>query len=203
MEDTCQCEVESAPVSSEVEETMRWYAVQVVSGLEARVQTAIGKSASRSGVEKYIGQILFPIEKISEIRNGRKCTHSRKLYPGYLFMQLDLYDETGDTRHELWQFIRSINGVLGLLGGDKPAHMKQKDIDLIIQQTQSGEKSEKFRSSYSVGMLVKVVDGPFAGSEGEVGSLDEKLGRACINVSLFGRLTPVDLEFWQIAKKEV
>jgi transcriptional antiterminator NusG len=203
MDEMGQYEGEIAAVSAPANDSMRWYTLQVTSGVEARVQAAIGKGAVRAGVAAFVGQILFPIEKISEIRNGRKCTRVKKLYPGYLFIELDLYDGNGELRHGLWQFIRSTSGALGFLGGEKPLAMKQKDIDLIIHQTEVGEKSEKFKNNYSVGMLVKVIDGPFAGSEGEISTMDEQAGNVRVLVGLFGRLTPVDLEFWQIAKKEV
>jgi transcriptional antiterminator NusG len=203
MDGECQCEGEVAAVRAPANDAMRWYTLQVSSGFEARVQTAIGRGAMHVGVASFVGQVLFPVEKISEIRNGRKCVRIKKLYPGYLFIELDLYDENGELRHGLWQFLRSTSGVLGFLGGEKPLAMKQKDIDLIIHQTEMGEKSEKFKNNYSVGMLVKVTDGPFAGSEGEISTMDEQAGNVRVLVGLFGRLTPVDLEFWQITKKEV
>jgi transcriptional antiterminator NusG len=203
MNEACQSGSEAAAVTIRGGDSVHWYTLQVTSGFEARVQESIGKGAVRSGVASFIGQILFPIEKISEIRNGRKCTRIKKLYPGYLFIELDLYDENGELRHGLWQFIRSTTGVLGFLGGEKPLTMKQKDIDLIVHQTEIGEKSEKFKNNYSVGMLVKVTDGPFAGSEGEISTMDEQAGNVRVLVGLFGRLTPVDLEFWQIVKREV
>ncbi|MDR1457053.1 MAG: transcription termination/antitermination protein NusG [Puniceicoccales bacterium] len=203
MDEVCQCEDEVAAVNTLGDDAVQWYTLQVTSGLEARVQASLSKGAMRCGVASLFGQILFPIEKISEIRNGRKCMRIKKLYPGYLFIELNLYGEGGELRHGLWQFIRSTSGVLGFLGGERPLAMKQKDIDLIIHQTEIGEKSEKFKNNYSVGMLVKVTDGPFAGSEGEISTMDEQAGNVCVLVGLFGRLTPVDLEFWQITKKEV
>ncbi|MDR0727731.1 MAG: transcription termination/antitermination protein NusG [Puniceicoccales bacterium] len=203
MDEACQCEEGGTVANASGGSPMHWYTLQVTAGYEARVRESIGKGVVRLGMASLVGQILFPIEKISEIRNGRKCTRIKKLYPGYLFVELDLYDESGELRHGLWQFIRSTTGVLGFLGGEKPLTMKQKDIDLIVHQTEVGEKSEKFKNNYSVGMLVKVTDGPFAGSEGEISTMDEQAGNVCVLVGLFGRLTPVDLEFWQIVKKEV
>ncbi|MDR2340872.1 MAG: transcription termination/antitermination protein NusG [Puniceicoccales bacterium] len=203
MDEACQCESEVVAEDVPSGNSMHWYTLQVTAGYEARVQQFVGKGVARGGMASFVGQILFPIEKITEIRNGRKCTRVKKLYPGYLFIELDLYDENGELRHGLWQFIRSTAGVLGFLGGEKPLAMKQKDVDLIVHQTEIGEKSEKFKNNYSVGMLVKVTDGPFAGSEGEISTMDEQAGNVRVLVGLFGRLTPVDLEFWQIVKKEV
>ena len=203
MDETCQCKGEVDAVATPRGDSMRWYTLQVTSGFEARVQKTLSLGIARGDSAPFVGQILFPIEKVTEIRNGRKCTRIRKLYPSYLFIELDLYDENGELRHGIWQFIRTTTGVLGFLGGEKPLTMKQKDIDLILHQTEIGEKSEKFKNNYSVGMLVKVTDGPFAGSEGEISTMDEQAGNVRVLVGLFGRLTPVDLEFWQITKKEV
>jgi transcriptional antiterminator NusG len=184
--------------------SLRWYAVQVVSNYEAKIKKTIENDLlRRKDVKNLVGRIVFPVEMISEIRGGRKQTHAKKLYPGYLFMELDLYEDSGELRHNLWQFIRTISGVRRFLGGDKPVSMKQEEIDTILSQMELGKSTGKFKSRFSVGDLVKVTDGPFAGSEGEIGTVDEEMGRVCVLVGLFGRSPPVDLEFWQIVKKEV
>ncbi|MDR1437974.1 MAG: transcription termination/antitermination protein NusG [Puniceicoccales bacterium] len=195
-----------APVEQPVEhssERMRWYAIQVIFNGESTVQQHIGEYAARCNVAFRVGRVLFPVEMVNEIRNGKKYTRKKKLYPGYLFIELDLYDEDGKLNHGVWQCIRSMNGVARIIGGNEPMPIAQSDIDAIEKKMQVSNDSSKFKCEFSPGMLVKVMDGPFLGLEGEVETVDEEKGCACVQVSLFGRSTPVELEFWKIAKKEM
>jgi transcriptional antiterminator NusG len=182
---------------------LQWYVLQTLSNCEARVQKTIAVQAKTRGVQQFLGRILFPVVNACSPNDGKKMRQC-KLYPGYLFAELDLYDDRGDVRHALWQLIREIQGVSGFVGADRPVALKQADIDAILARMESaGDHPVEMRAKYEVGMPVKVTDGPFSGSSGEVESVDAAAGTLRVAVGLFGRKTPVDLGFWQVVREEV
>jgi transcriptional antiterminator NusG len=189
--------------SEDLPSRMRWYAIQVVLNNETSVQQHIMEHAARYKVSSRIGRVLFPVEVVNEIRNGKKCVRKKKLYPGYLFIELDLYGEDGKLDHGVWQCVRSMNGVAKIIGGTEPMPIAQSEIDAIESKMQASSDPDKFKCEFSPGMLVKVMDGPFLGLDGEVETVNEEKGCACVQISLFGRSTPVELEFWKITKKEI
>jgi transcriptional antiterminator NusG len=178
----------------------RWYALQVVSNYEARAKKALQNSAKVAHVEHLMGRVLFPVENICEVRNGKKLVRQRKLYPGYLFVELALYDENNEINHALWHVVRNVQGISRIVG----SALSQSDVDEILAQAKRGEeRTAVSKYFYEIGAPVKITDGPFAGSSGEIESLDEETGTLRVSVGLFGRKTPVDLEFWQVKKEEV
>lgn len=183
--------------------SFRWYALQVLSNYEARVQRAIPLQAKRLGLSHRVGRVLFPVENICDVRNGQRRLRRRKLYPGYLFAELDLFDEQNILCHDLWQLLRGMQGVSGFVGSDQLIPLKQQDVDTILAQVAVQDEVRKVGHLYEVGTPVKITDGPFSGSSGEVESVDEEAGTLRVAVGLFGRKTPVDLEVWQVAKEEV
>lgn len=183
--------------------TFRWYALQTLSGQEARVKKAIENRAAASGVSDHIRTVLFPTENVSEIKNGKKQVRARKLYPGYLFLEVSLYDAEGKLNQRLWQFVRGIVGVSGFVGGDSPVALKQAEVDEILFQLDAKAGKVAPKVSYGPGDLVKITDGPFEGSVGEVSDVDLERGILRISVGLFGRTTPVELEFWQVEREKV
>jgi transcriptional antiterminator NusG len=181
-----------------------WYALQVFSNCEARAKRALYSGAKLANVEHLIGRVLSPVENVCEVRNGKKIVRQRKLYSGYLFVELALHDEHGEINHALWQLVRSVQGVSKFVGSDKPVALSRSEVDEILARAELGEKRTTVsKYFYEIGTLVKITDGPFAGSSGEVESLDEEAGTLRVAVGLFGRKTPVDLEFWQIKKEDV
>lgn len=181
----------------------KWYAVQTLSNQEAKVQKTIENCAAASGVKDYIKRVLFPTESVSEVKNGRKYVRVKKLYPGYLFLEIELYHEDGKLNQNLWMFIRNINGVSNFVGGERPVALRQSEIDEILYQVEAKAGQVKPKMTFDVGTMVKITDGPFAGSTGEVESVDPENGKLRVSVGLFGRFTPVDLEFWQVVKEEL
>jgi transcriptional antiterminator NusG len=185
-------------------ESFPCYALQVLSNCEAKVKKSLTNRAKSSVVNKWIGRILFPVEILCEVRNGKKVTKQKKLYPGYLFVEMDLYDENDDMRQQLWRFIMETDGVSGFVGsGKKPMPLKRDDAAAILLQAEAKQSKTVTRPAYDVGAPVKITDGPFSGSGGDVESLDEEAGTLRVSVNLFGRKTPVDLEFWQVTREEV
>lgn len=181
----------------------RWYALQTLSGQEAKVKKAIENRAVASGIAHQIRTVLLPTENVSEIKNGKKQVRARKLYPGYLFLEVCLYDLEGQLNQQLWQFVRGIVGVSGFVGGDAPVALKQAEIDEILFQLDAKAGKVAPKVTYGPGDLVKITDGPFEGSVGEVAAVDLERGILRISVGLFGRTTPVDLEFWQVEREKV
>jgi transcriptional antiterminator NusG len=178
--------------------------IQVLSNCEAKVKKSLINRAKSSAIDGWLGRILFPTEMHCEVRNGKKVTKQKKLYPGYLFVEMDLYDENGDMRQRLWRFIMETDGVSGFVGsGKRPAPLKSADVDRILSQLETKQGDAVAKPAYEVGVPVKIIDGPFSGSGGEVESIDEEAGTMRVSVNLFGRRTPVDLEFWQVTVEEV
>ncbi|MDR2664616.1 MAG: transcription termination/antitermination protein NusG [Puniceicoccales bacterium] len=196
---------ERAPDESETDgKSFRWYTLQVLSNCEAKAQKALRLRTKSIGAEEWVREVLFPVELICEVRNGKKMTRQRKLYPGYLFAELDLYEGNGELRQVIWRLIMETEGISGFVGsGRRPTPLKQSDVDEIRARAEAKQQPVMSRRFYEVGTPVKITEGPFAGSSGEIDSLDEEAGKLRVSVSLFGRKTPVDLEFWQVSREEV
>ncbi|MDR0679286.1 MAG: transcription termination/antitermination protein NusG [Puniceicoccales bacterium] len=198
------CSDSASDESAQGEGSFYWYTLQVLSNCEAKAQKALRLRARSIGAEKWIREILFPVALFCEVRNGKKITRQRKLYPGYLFAEMDLYEGNGELRQVLWRLIAETEGVSGFVGsGRRPTPLKQSEVDEIRARAATQQQPVMSKKFYEVGTPVKITDGPFAGSSGEVESLDEEAGRLRVSVGLFGRKTPVDLEFWQVSREEV
>jgi len=144
----------------------------------------------------------MPTETVTEVKNGKKSTKTRKFYPGYVFVNMRLYDDDGVLLQKPWYFVREAQGVINFVGGDRPSPLKKSEIDRIINQVQEAEGKEKPKIEYEVGEMVKVNDGPFANLVGKIEEIDPDRGRLKVSVSIFGRYTPVELEYWQVQRTE-
>ncbi len=174
--------------------TKRWYAVQAFSGSEDKVAEAIRESAEKSGLSDMFGEILVPREDVVELKNGQKTTTQRKFFPGYVLVEMAMTDET-------WHVINSVRNTVGFLGsGGKPRPMAQREIDAIKKQIEEGIERPRMKVLFEVGEDVRVTDGPFASFNGVVEEVQEDSGKLIVSVSIFGRPTPVELDFGQVAK---
>ena len=151
-------------------------------------------------VQPYIEEILVPIEKVVEVRNGKKIISNRKLYPGYVFIHLALVDENRRRIEKPWYFIKETAGVIGFVGGDDPSPTPDYEIQDIKDQITESEEHEKPRVQFEVGETIKSNDGPFLNCSGVVEEIDFEKGKLKVEVNIFGRNTPVDLEYWQVEK---
>lgn len=177
----------------------RWYALQVFSNQEAKVKLYLEKFSQHEGVA--IEEVLVPSERVIEIKNGKKYHRVKKFYPGYVFVKMKLYDDEEHLLQSQWYFVRNAQGVLNFVGGERPVPLKQHEIERILEQAKVAEEAEPVqRVGFELGDKVKVSDGPFAESIGVVSELDIESGKMKVSVSLFGRETPVELEFWQAEK---
>ncbi|AIJ55230.1 transcription termination/antitermination factor NusG [Brucella abortus F6/05-3] len=173
--------------------TARWYIVHAYSNFEKKVAEDIEAKAKQKGLSDLIEQIVVPTEKIVEVRRGRKVDAERKFFPGYVLVRAKLTDS-------VFSLIKNTPKVTGFLGDSKPAPVSQKEVDQILNQVQDGVERPKTSVSFEIGENVRVSDGPFASFNGIVQEVDEERARLKVEVSIFGRATPVDLEYGQVDK---
>ena len=174
----------------------RWYSVSVLSNFEKKVAEAIRQAAAEKGMEDLIDDVVVPTEEVIEIRRGKKVTSERRFMPGYVLVHMELSDRT----HHL---VNSINRVTGFLGAHgKPQPMRDDEVDAMLNRTgkDGGEVAPRNLIRFEVGEKVNVTDGPFEGFSGMVEEVDDATSRIKVTVSIFGRPTPVELEFTQVAK---
>lgn len=173
----------------------RWYAVSVLSNFEKKVAEQIRHAVDDAGLPSEIEEVLVPTEEVIEIRRGKKVTAERRFMPGYVLVRMDMSDEG-------YHLINSINRVTGFLGSrGQPMPMPDAEVNAILNRVEEGETAPKLMISFDVGEKVKVHDGPFEDFDGTVEEVDEENQRLKVSVSIFGRATPVELEFTQVAKQ--
>ncbi len=173
---------------------MRWYTVSVLSNFEKKVAQAIREGARQNNLEPLIEDILVPTEEVVEIRRGQKINTERRFMPGYVLIKCDLTDE-------VYHLINSTNRVTGFLGPQgKPIPLRDSEVERIIGQVQEGAERPRPQITFEIGETVKVIDGPFESFSGQVEDVDEEHARVKVAVSIFGRATPVELEYAQVAK---
>ncbi len=173
---------------------MRWYVVQAYSGFEDRVQKAIRENAERAGLADSFGQILVPKEEVIELRNGQKVSSQRKFFPGYVLVEMEMNDET-------WHVVKDTDKVSGFLGSDrKPRPITKAEVERLTRQIEEGIERPKPKVLFEIGEAVRVIEGPLASFNGVVEEVDEERGMLKVSVSIFGRPTPVELEYVQVEK---
>ena len=178
----------------------QWFALHTLSGQETKVRNYIEKFKKAEELSDDIFEILLPTEIVSEVKNGKKSTKVRKLYPGYVFIQMKLYGEDGKVINKPWYFVKEVAGVIGFVGGDRPAALRQSEIDEIHARIEAANGKEVPKVQYSVGEEVKITDGAFASLTGRIDEIDPDRGKLKVSVSIFGRFTPVELEYWQVQR---
>jgi transcriptional antiterminator NusG len=173
----------------------RWYIVQAYSGSENHVMRALREQIQRQGLEEHFGEILVPTEKVEGMRAGRKHHTDRKFFPGYVLVKMELNDKT-------WHLVKNIPKVIGFIGGtsDHPAPLSEKEADGILQRIQEGVKKPKPKVLFEPGEEVRVNEGPFTDFTGLVEEVNYEKNRLRVAVLIFGRSTPVELEFSQVEK---
>lgn len=173
---------------------LRWYVVHVYSGFEAKVVQSIKEQVIAKGKEDLFAEVLVPTEEVVEMRRGAKVRSDRKFFPGYVLVKMELTDQT-------WHLVKDTPKVTGFLGArGKPAPITQSEADRILRQVKEGVERPKPSVTFEVGEQVRVSDGPFTSFNGMVEDVDEERARLKVSVSIFGRATPVDLEYSQVEK---
>ncbi len=173
----------------------QWYVVHAYSQYEKQVQRSLTEHIQRSGLQDYFGEILVPTEEVVEMRGGRKRTTERKFFPGYVLVHMELNDET-------WHLVKNVPKVLGFIGGaaDKPAPISEREAERILNRVEESVEKPKPKVLFEPGEAVRVNDGPFADFNGVVEEVNYEKSRLRVAVLIFGRSTPVELEFGQVEK---
>ena len=173
---------------------MRWYVMHVYSGFEKKAKQAILEKAEKQGLLDSFEDILVPTEEVIELKRGQKVNAERKFFPGYVLIKMDLTDET-------WHLVKNTPKVTGFLGSKtRPSPISDAEAERIMKQTQEGVERPRPAVLFEVGEQVRVADGPFTSFNGTVEEVDEEKGRVKVSVSIFGRSTPVELEYGQVEK---
>lgn len=172
---------------------LKWYVLHVYSGFENKICEYVHQQAEKRGALDKIAEVLVPKENITSVRNGTKVEHERKFFPGYVLVKMEMTDET-------WHLVNDIPKVTGFLGGKHPVAISEAEAMRILQQIKEGVDKPKSMLTFAIGEQVKVCDGPFSSFVGTVEEIDSEKERLKVLVSIFGRATPVDLDYVQVKK---
>lgn len=174
---------------------MRWYVVHVYSGMEKSVRRSLMERIERMGMSDKFGQILVPTEEVVEVKSGQRSVTERRFFPGYVLIEMEMTDDT-------WHLVRDTGKVTGFVGGkpNKPTPVPAREMEKLLQQMQDGIDKPRPKVSYEVGELVRIKEGPFADFNGNVEEVNYEKSRLRVSVTIFGRSTPVELEFGQVEK---
>ena len=178
----------------------QWFVLHTLAGQEQKVKESIEKRLKTEEMEQYIHEVLVPMERVAEVRSGKKTVTSRKLYPGYVFIDMLLYDDAKKLIEKPWYFIRDTQGIIGFVGGERPSPASAEEVDVIKAQISDSEDHEKPKVNFAVGETIKINDGPFLNFSGAIEEIDPARGKLKVTVNIFGRNTPVELEYWQVEK---
>ena len=185
-----------------------WFVLHALTGQENKVQQSITARVKLKEMGEYVGQCLVPTEKIQETKNGKKRTVTKKVFPGYVLVELALYDDTkpADAHgrkqiiEDTWQFLRETPGVIGFIGGERPMPLRQDEVDAIVNPSAVEREVVRPKINFNVNDTVKINDGPFLGLTGQVSMVDPDKGKLKVEVSIFNRKVQVDVEYWQVSK---
>ena len=174
---------------------LRWYIVHAYSGMEKAVERNITERITRAGMQSKFGRILVPTEEVVEMKSGQRKTTERRLFPGYVFVEMVMDDDT-------WHLVKHTSKVTGFVGGAKnrPAPISEEEVQKIVSQMQEGTDKPRHKIEFMVGELVRVKEGPFTDFNGSVEEVNYEKSKVRVSVTIFGRATPVELEFSQIEK---
>jgi transcriptional antiterminator NusG len=175
---------------------MRWYAVQAFSGMEKSVKAGIEERVARSNLQDQFGDILVPVEEVIELKNGQKTISERRLYPGYVLVQMEMTDES-------WHLVRSTPRVTSFIGGtaQRPTPIKDKEVEIILRRMDDSKSNPTQKMTFEKGESVRVIDGPFKDFSGSVEEVNYDKNKLRVSVVIFGRATPVELDFAQVEKE--
>ncbi|MCC7152403.1 MAG: transcription termination/antitermination protein NusG [Rubrivivax sp.] len=173
----------------------RWYIVHAYSGMEKAVERNLRERIDRSGMQDKFGRILVPTEEVVELKNGKKTVTERRIYPGYVLVEMEMADDT-------WHLVKHTNKVTGFIGGarNRPAPISDAEVDKIVNQMQEGAEKPRPKVEWTVGELVRVKEGPFTDFNGAVEEVNYEKSKVRVSVTIFGRATPVELDFAQVEK---
>ena len=176
----------------------QWFVIHTLSGQEQKVKESIEKRIKTEEMGDFVKEVLVPMEKVVEVRNQKKTVSTRKLWPGYVFVDMILLDEENRIIEKPWYFIKETQGVIGFVGGEPPTPTPAEEVESIKNQISASEEHEKPKVSFDVGETVKINNGPFLNFSGVIEEVEPERGKLKVTVNIFGRNTPVELEYWQV-----
>ena len=177
-----------------------WFVIHTLSGQEYKVKESIERRLKAEEMTDFVVEVLLPIEKVVEVRGGKKTVSQRKLHPGYVYINMVLLDENRRVMPKPYYFIKETPGAIGFVGGERPDTASLDEIEQIKAQISASEEHEKPKVNFEVGETVKINNGPFLNFSGVIEEIDPERGKLKVTVSIFGRNTPVELEYWQVEK---
>lgn len=187
----------------------QWYVVHTLTGQENRVRDSLLARRKQEEMDDVLGEVIVPTERVSEVRKGVRSTTTRKFFPGYVLVNIALYDREEDgsaegkglkLREKAWYFIRDTPGIIGFLGGEKPVPLPASEVEVILNQVEERREKIKPRVTFEPGETIKITDGPFLNFNGVVEEVDPQRGKLKVSVAIFGRSAPVELEYWQVER---
>jgi transcriptional antiterminator NusG len=178
--------------------TKQWFVLHTLTGQEQKVKRFIEAQARMQELESFVGDVVIPTEKVADSKT--KTTVVRKFFPGYALINLALYDDERKLIAATWRFIRDTPGVIGFLGGEKPVPLSQAEVDAIFDQVEAKKDKVRPKVVFEPGEPVTILEGAFKGSQGAITEVDPDRGRLKVNVMIFGKEVPVELEYWQVEK---
>jgi transcriptional antiterminator NusG len=178
----------------------QWFVLHTLSGQEQKVKDNIERRLKVEEMTEYVKQVLIPTEKVAEVKRGKKTTSTRKFYPGYILVNMRLLDEKNQLIGPSWYFIRETPGIIGFVGGEHPVPLPPSEVEGILAQIEERQDKVAPKIAFDTGETVKVTDGPFQNFTGVIEEVDPARGKLKISVSIFGRSTPVELEYWQVER---
>jgi transcriptional antiterminator NusG len=196
----CETKGSSRRAKQEIVVGMHWYVLRVAANKEMQVQEALSQKVEREGLTDIVGRIEVPVEMVKRIRAGRQTVHKRKLYPGYVFMEM-IPTEDGRVPEKAWFMIKETSDVGDFIGSDGiPTPMRDTDVAKMLMEAEKPEQGPSIKVEFTKGDQIKIREGAFENFEGVVDSIDAERGLVKVIVTIFGRSTPLDIEYWQIEK---
>ena len=178
----------------------QWFVLHTLTGQEYKVKDSIEKRLDPEEMREFVDEVIVPTEKISEVKRGVKTTTTRKFFPGYVLLNIALYNEEKQLREKAWYFVQDIPGVIGFVGGDKPVPLQPEEVEVIHNQVAEKKEKVKPKVVFEPGETVKISDGPFLNFNGIIEEVDPNRGKLKVSVAIFGRSAPVELEYWQVER---
>lgn len=178
----------------------KWFVLHTLTGQEMKVKESIMRRLRQEEMEDYVDGVLIPTEKVSEVKKGVRSTTTRKFFPGYVLINLTLYDDKNQLCEKAWHFIRETPGMIGFVGGERPAPLRDDEVERVLNQVDEKKEKVKPKVTFEIGETVKITDGPFLNFNGAVEETDPDRGKLKVSVAIFGRVAPVELEYWQVER---
>jgi transcriptional antiterminator NusG len=178
----------------------QWFVLHTLSGQELKVKESIEKRVKAEEMGEFIEEVLVPMERVAEVRGGKKSVTTRKLYPGYVFILMILLDENQRIIERPWYFIRDTQGIIGFIGGEHPVALSPGEVEDMLVQCRASEEGSKPKVQFQIGESITIRDGAFENFEGVIENVDADRGKLRVSVTIFGRSTPVEVEYWQVER---